>query len=360
MNDEQPPRILALISDTTLLTSLRRVAAASDRDLDDVPAPPTRRSWDDAGLVVVDRASVAAVETFPRRRGVVLVCSGAAGLSEWQAAAAVGAEHVMALPDDEVELLAVLGTAAEPDTGGGRIVTVVGGCGGAGASTFAAALAWTAADCSDPNVLLVDGDPLGGGLDVLTGLEDRPGVRWPGLTVEGGRVSARALFDAVPDWTHGLGVLSTDRAPLGEPPPATVTAVLDAARRSGTVIVCDVSRNVGPAAETMVASADLVVLVTPARVGGALAAARTTDWVSARNPNPGLVVRGPAPGGLRGTDVATVVGIPLLATMRAQTGLAEALEHGGLRVRRRSPLAAAADTVLAVVGFDPTSPRWVA
>ncbi|MFD6677689.1 septum site-determining protein Ssd [Rhodococcus zopfii] len=360
MNDERIPRILALISDSTLLASLRRVAAASDRDLDDAPVPPTRRSWDDAGLVVVDHATATALEAFPRRRGVVLVCSGAAGLPDWQAAASVGAEHVIALPDDEVELLAILGAAAEPDTGEGRVVTVVGGCGGAGASTFAAALAWTAADRDDPNVLLVDGDPYGAGLDVLTGLEDRPGVRWPGLAVEGGRVSARALRDAVPDWAPGLGLLSTDRAAPGEPPPVAVTAVLDAARRSGTVVVCDVSRSVGPAAETMIATADLAVVVTQARVGGALAAARTAEWVSARNPNVGLVVRGPAPGGLRGADVAAVVGIPLLAAMRAQPGLAEALEHGGLRVRRRSPLTAAADAVLAVVGLDRASPRWAA
>ena len=135
---------------------------------------------------------------------------------------------------------------------------------------------------------------------------------------------------------------------------------LDAARRSGTVVVCDVSRSVGPAAEAMVAAADLVVLITSARVVGALAAARTAEWAGARNPNTGLVVRGPAPGGLRGADVADVVGIPLLAAMRAQPGLAEALEHGGLRVRRRSPLTTAADAVLAVVGLDRASSRWAA
>ena len=38
------------------------------------------------------------------------------------------------------------------------------------------------------------------------------------------------------------------------------------------------------------------------------------------NPNVGLVVRGPAPGGLRPVDVAGIVGLPLLAAMRPQPG----------------------------------------
>jgi hypothetical protein len=62
-----------------------------------------------------------------------------------------------------------------------------------------------------------------------------------------------------------------------------------------------------------------------------------------------VVVRGPSPGGLRSADVAKIVGLPLLAAMRAQPGVADVLERGGLRVRHRSPLAIAARRVLAVL-----------
>jgi protein-disulfide isomerase-like protein with CxxC motif len=62
-----------------------------------------------------------------------------------------------------------------------------------------------------------------------------------------------------------------------------------------------------------------------------------------------VVVRGPSPGGLRSADVAKIVGLPLLAAMRAQPGVADALERGGLRLRHRSPLATAARRVLAVL-----------
>jgi hypothetical protein len=64
-------------------------------------------------------------------------------------------------------------------------------------------------------------------------------------------------------------------------------------------------------------------------------------------------VRGPAPGGLRSAEVARIVGLPLLAAMRPQPGVTDALERGGLRLRRRSPLAAAARRVLTVLAQHP-------
>ena len=113
MND-----VLALIGDAALLAGLRSVAAAADRKLAEETTLPNRRAWLDAGLVVVDRdEALACAAALPRRSGIVLVCPGAPGLDEWQAAATVGAEHVLGLPDDEVELLAVLGAAAEPEAG---------------------------------------------------------------------------------------------------------------------------------------------------------------------------------------------------------------------------------------------------
>ncbi|MCK0093678.1 hypothetical protein MWU77_23175 [Rhodococcus sp. F64268] len=342
MND-----VLALIGDATLLASLRRVAAAADRQLAEPAAPPQRRAWLDAGVVVVDRdEALVCAAALPRRSGIVLVCPDTPGLDEWQAAATVGAEHVLGLPDDEVELLAVLGAAAEPEAGGGTVFAVLGGCGGAGASTFSAALAWVAATRGAPGgVLLVDADPFGAGLDTLTGLEERAGIRWSGLTIDSGTVSARALRDAVPEWLSGVGVLAGDRGAerIGATP---LTAVLEAVRRAGATVVCDVARTFDEVAEAAIAAADTTVLVTQARVSSALSAARTADWLAGRAATAGVVVRGPAPGGLRAVDVAAVVGLPLLAAMRPQPGLAEALERGGLPLRRRSPLVVAALEVL--------------
>ena len=82
-------------------------------------------------------------------------------------------------------------------------VGVIGGRGGAGASTLACALAVTAAR-DGRRTMLVDGDPLGGGLDVLLGGEQAGGLRWPdfaasrgpGRRRRAGGVAARAARPA--------------------------------------------------------------------------------------------------------------------------------------------------------------------
>jgi hypothetical protein len=96
-----------------------------------------------------------------------------------------------------------------------------------------------------------------------------------------------------------------------------------------------------------------VVVIAPADVRSCAAAAAIAAWVSAINPNAGVVVRGPAPSGLRSRDVAAIVGLPLLAAMRPQPDVAAALDHGGLRLGRRSPLVTAARRVLAVLHQNP-------
>jgi hypothetical protein len=107
--------------------------------------------------------------------------------------------------------------------------------------------------------------------------------------------------------------------------------------------------------EVTLEGADLVVLLAPADVRSCAAASAMAPWLSAMNPNVGLVVRGPAPGGLRSVEVSRTVGLPLLAAMRPQPGVPEVLERGGLRVGQRSPLGVAARRVVAVLQQHPTA-----
>jgi len=68
------------------------------------------------------------------------------------------------------------------------VLGVVGGSGGVGASTFAAVLAAVTG-----RAMLVDLDVVGGGIDVLLGIEDVAGARWSGLRVGGGRLDPALL-----------------------------------------------------------------------------------------------------------------------------------------------------------------------
>src|SRR5213076_2581822 len=94
-----PPPALVLVGDQRLREEVRRVAAAADRALDERSMPIGRHAWTAAALVIVDTAAArtCAASGFPRRAGVVLVGGREPELEQWQAAARVGAEQVLAL-----------------------------------------------------------------------------------------------------------------------------------------------------------------------------------------------------------------------------------------------------------------------
>jgi secretion/DNA translocation related CpaE-like protein len=288
--------------------------------------------------------------SLPRRGRVILLSRTEPHTDEWEAAISVGAQQVITLPSEESDLVAALSEAAESsrdDGGRGAVVAVMAGRGGAGASTFATALAQTAADA-----LLIDADPWSGGIDLLLGSEAQSGLRWPDLALESGRLNVAALRQALPR-RHGISVLSNTRAG-GAIDAGPLAAVIDAGRRGGATVVCDLPRRLTPGIEMATDAADLVVLITSADVRACAATAAVAPSVCAINPNVGLVVRGPAPGGLRSAEVARIVGLPVLAAMRPQPGLAGSVERGGLRMRRRSPLAVAARRVLSVLQRHPS------
>ena len=120
-------------------------------------------------------------------------------------------------------------------------------------------------------------------------------------------------------------------------------------------MVCDLPRRLTDAVEIALDTADLVVVVTPCDVRACAATATIVPVLAGINPNIGLVVRGPSPGGLRAEEVAAIAAVPLLASMKPDPGLSEQLEHGGLRLGRRSALAAAARRVLAVLPAHPVA-----
>ncbi len=359
------PGILAVIDDQALNTDVDRVAAAAGLRVVRSSDPFSRRAWASAAAILLDThaAQRCADRGMPRRARVFLVSHANPDPADWEAAVDVGAQRVVTLPAHDRELMAVLSDAAEASLasldGGARgpVVAVLSGRGGAGASVFATALAQEADES-----LLVDGDPWGGGLDLVLGNETDSGLRWPDLSSAGGRLSYPALRDALPR-RYGVSLLSGSRVLAGDLSsndirPLPLAAVIDAGSRAGVTVVCDVVRQPTPAAETALAAADLVVLITTADVRSCAASAAIARWVSVGNPNTGVLVRGPSPGGLRPVDVGQIVGLPVLASMRPEPGIRARLERGGLKLRRRSPLAGAARKVLGVLSQNPHLGRF--
>jgi secretion/DNA translocation related CpaE-like protein len=348
-----PARPLVASADEDLLDDLLRLLAAAGAEPEVATGGPAlRRAHREAPLVLLgaDVLASPAAQDLPRRPGVVVVAPEEPPAPVWAAAVERGAERVAVLPADEGWLVSRVASALRRPVDRGRLVVVGGSCGGAGASTLAAALALAAAPGGD-GVLLVDTDGWGGGLDLLLGAERDEGLRWPELAGLRGRVAGDALMAALPE-VGGVSVLAASRAAAGEVPAEALTAVVEAARAGGWPVVVDLPRTAGPqAAAAVLAEADLAVLVVPARLRAASAARLLVEPPADGGPVPWsaaqLVVR-QVPGGLSADEVADVVGRPVLAELGNDRSAVVRGEQGRPpQVGARSPLGALCRRLLA-------------
>lgn len=332
-----------------MLDDVLRLAAAADRPVHRVfDISAARAGWQKAPLIFLDEAALSFCLSaeFVKRSGIYVLTAVTPSAELLNQALSIGAEQVFQLPMEEATVISIFrdNRKAQVPTNG-HVIAVLGARGGAGASVFAAATAMVSAKNGQPT-LLVDCDPLSGGIDLVLGIERQPGSRWSGITVTTGRLADDALWKALPTVSRDLlAVLSCDQDTV-ELDITAMAAVLAAGRRCGTVI-CDLPRALGNAVLPILDHADLAVLVVPAEVRACAAAIRVAKFIQTRGTRTGLVVRGPAPTGLTASDVAEAVRLPVLASMRPHCGLDAALDLGGVPYRRRSPLIRAAQQVLA-------------
>jgi secretion/DNA translocation related CpaE-like protein len=322
------PHPLLVTHDPGLLEDLLRLAETAAVEVEvarDTHA--ARPRFAAAPLVLVDAALASSVlrAKLPRRPGVVLVANGRDTQPPWDLAEAMGAEHVAVLPAAEPWLVDRLIHATGTHRSSARVVAVLGGRGGAGASVFAAGLAVTAARIG-LRALLVDADPLGGGVDLVLGWEALDGLRWPALAGSP-PTSAASLVQTLPA-SGELAVLSWDRGDVFGVPVDAMAAALDAGRAGRELVVVDLPRRLDDAAALALAAADIALLVVPAELRACAAAARIAAAVAAHTGSLRLVVRGPAPGRLRAREIARTLGLPLAGSLRAEPDLARALERG--------------------------------
>lgn len=331
-----------------LADDLGRVVAAAGYRQARGSADDCRRLWSDAAAVVVDAdaACVAISQNLPRRPGVVLV--GRAGADQapmWRHALSLGAVDALILPDDEEQIVQALTRVRMSGSTRGLAIAVTAGCGGAGATVLAAATAMRSANRG--RTLLIDADDLGGGIDLLVGLENSPGMRWTDLSLEGGRILADSLHAALPHGGNGLSVLAHARGGGAVPlRPEVAVATIDAGREHGDVVIVDLPHRDDELTAAVSAAADLVVVVVPATVRGCAAGREALGRITIRTAAHSVAVRGPAPGGLTAQQVADALESPLLVGYRSDPGLVRQAEAGPLRVGRRTALATAADAVI--------------
>lgn len=336
--------VLVVSADEALLTELLPLAAAADVTPTVARDPVSAlRGWGRAPVVLVGADLAAelaelAPETRPR---CFVVARGRAPHELFRTTLRLGAEQVVELPGSAGWLVELLADLTERLPGRGRVIGVVGGTGGAGATTLACALGQWAAR-SGPAVV-IDCDPQGPGLDRMLGVERNEGFRWDALCQTAGRLSARALREALPR-RGALGVLSWYVDGRVQSLQAfAVREALSAARRGHGVVVVDLPRSPDPLIDEVAARCDDLLVATVASVVGVAGAARMrarfADHVGAA-----VVLRGEAFGA---EEVQRTVRMPVVAQMRDQRGLAEAVDLGlGPLRSTRGPLARAAARIL--------------
>jgi secretion/DNA translocation related CpaE-like protein len=337
-----PP--LFVTADQTLLDELLRLAAAAGVTPEVAPDPATAlRSWAMAPLVVVgvDQAGPLARIDPGRRPRVHIFALGPVPDEMFRIAVVLGAEAVDELPRSESWLVETLTDLGDTGARRGLVVGVVGGSGGAGATTLACALGQTAAGSGD--AVVIDCDPLGPGIDRVLGMEAQDGFRWDALCQTTGRLSARSLREALPR-RGPLGVLSWYAGASGNLQAFAVREALSAARRGHDAVVVDLPRSPDALVDEVASRCDLLVVVVLPTVAGVASATR----LCARFPDhPGLrlLVRGD---GLEPREIARVTGVGVVTAMRDQRRLAEAIDLGLGPVRSsRGPLGVASSLVLA-------------
>ena len=335
---------LFVTRDRSLLDELLRLAAAAGVTPDVAGEATTAlRGWASAALVVLgaDIAAEVAAVAPPRRCGVHVAGWAPVAPDLFRLAVGVGAESVTALPEASGWLVERLTDLGDPEPARGLLLGVVGGSGGAGATTFACALGQVAA-LSGPS-LVVDADPLGPGVDRVLGVETREGIRWDALARTSGRLSARSLRDALPR-RAGVAALTWYAGPTAPLEPGAVREALSAARRGHDTVVVDLPRSGNGLVDEVAARCDeLLVLTVPTVAGVASAARLCARYVDVTRL--ALVVRG---SGIDAAEVSAVTGVPVRARMPDQRAMAESIDLGLGPVRSpRGPLGRTAARVLA-------------
>ncbi|WP_052663758.1 septum site-determining protein Ssd [Psychromicrobium lacuslunae] len=248
----------------------------------------------------------------------------------WLAAASLGIDRVAPMPKAATWLVEFL-SGLHAERSRGRMVTILGGCGGAGATTLSALLALQLNRLGRSS-LLVDADPWGAGVESSLAPNPPDGLNWQGLAASSGSLNPSEFAEALPELASSpvLG-FGNSAQPGGEAGirvlQRSAAAVIDAARRGFDIVLTDPGRS-RETQENFVLRADLLLCVLPANLLAMAATRRLLDALPTERPY--LVLRGGMPEGLDAELIANYLEAPLLGRVASIPGVRSAAEQGTL------------------------------
>jgi secretion/DNA translocation related CpaE-like protein len=335
-------RPLLVTEDPGLLDRVLACAGRAGVEVSVAPGLPAD-GWDLAPLVLLGDDALRGAPPGPAARdGVVLIGTDLDDATVWSRALALGVEHVVFLPESQEWLTDLLADTRDDEVPADGVLGVIGGCGGAGATTMATALA-LAGTRSGRRTLLLDLDAAGGGIDLAVGTEGVPGERWSGALSSPGPAGHAVLPLGTLPALGDLTVLSWDLDMPPALPARMVRGTLDAALRRCDLVVADLPRAPDEAWHRAVARCRPLLLVVPARLRACASALRTVRLLDGICPEVQVLVR-QVPAGLDPAFVAEVLGLPLAAVLPHDRELAKEEAAGqpvGSRTKGPVPAVAA-------------------
>ena len=332
-------RPLVATDDAELLDDLLRLCAAADVEPRVVTTKwALQASWNRYHLVIVgeDLAAELSDGHVPKRTGVIVASRPTEGSSRaWDLAVHIGADQVAFLPQSEAWLVDRLAAVDAKDAGKALVIGFLGGSGGVGASTLAAATAQLA-DETVGQTVAIDLDQYGAGLSVLLGDDLVPGLGWPEFAAARGRIRSRGLVASLAS-CGSVRCVSGEADSLGSIPSGVVGSVMDALTESVDVICVDVPRMPNDSTAEAMCRMDLLVIVVRCTTPSILATRRLMARMSAMEMPSALVAVEPS-SAIDEVELEAALACRPFATLRHENSVPKLVESGQPLVGRRSAL----------------------
>ena len=328
-------RPLLISANQQLIEHVRTLADAGGLGIDVAEiAALARPLWESREVVLVGDDLCEELIGLPRRRDVSILHwqplqLGEAPSSVWQSALALGAEHVVELPQADTWLAELLTRPPEVTGVQGSLLAITGACGGAGASSLAVGVA-AAEQRRGKRVLLIDGDFAGGGIDLLLGAEIQTGTRWSELTRLSGRLNAENLLPHLPI-ASGIHLVSASRSTALEPTTQAWESILHFGQKNFDLVVVDLQRHQAQSADQWWPQELQSALwcVVPTRIRPIAAAAVCLELLAKSWARVHFIAR-QTERGIAASDLGRALGQAVLGTVPNDNGVAAAGELGAL------------------------------
>ncbi|MGV1010475.1 MAG: cellulose synthase operon protein YhjQ/BcsQ [Dermatophilaceae bacterium] len=228
----------------------------------------------------------------------------------------------------------------------GRVVGVVGACGGVGTTTLVAAMGASLAR-EGRSCAVVDLQRGGGGLDVPFGVEHLPGVRWADLAALEGPLDGAALLPHLPS-AEGVAVLAHAREPGPSPDVAACVEVILGLRAQIDAVILDAPRDLAP---DVLRHLDMALVLSGTGVLELSALAAASRRVGDAVEDTAVVLRGRREASALAEEVMRALGLPVLGWLRDDPRVHRNLARG------RGPAADGPVGALAHVLLDAAFPE---